>query len=151
MACQSDFASLPLLSGCPADTEWFLVGNAAGGLDANGNFGLGTIGYARRLWGDLRKCAVATVKFMPLDFIIGQPGCPMSVGDVALTLTFSTLGITGILQDSVFITLGGTEMQREDTTELSYGVVYNPDNVVINFLAPVEGGQKYFVHYAYTQ
>lgn len=151
MPCQIDFASLPLLGGCPGDTEWFVVGNAVGGVDANNNFGSGTIGYARRMWQDMRRCAIQTIKFMPLNFIIGQAGSPMSAGDVALTLTFSTLNIMSILEDSVFITLGGSELPREDTTQLSYGIVFNPLNVIINFLEPVETGQQYFVHYAYTQ
>lgn len=151
MACQIDLASLPLLNGCPADTEWFLVGNAAGGLDANGHFGPGTIGYARRLWADIRKCAVATIEFEVLDFIIGQAGSPMGAGGSALVLNFSILGITGILEDSVWISLGGSEMPREDTTQLSYGVVYDSGDVTINFFQPVEDGQQYILHYAYTQ
>lgn len=147
MACQTDLAGLPLLSGCPADNEWFLVGNAVGGLDINGQF---TIGYARRLWGDIRKCAVSSIKFKFTEFIIGQSGSLMNPGDTQLVLNFASLGITGILQDSVFITLDASELPREYTDRLSYGLVYNPTNVTINFEAGVANGQSYVIHYAYT-
>lgn len=147
MACQTDLAGLPLLSGCPADNEWVLVGNAVGGLDINGQF---TIGYARRLWGDLRKCAVGSIKFKFTQFIIGQPGSLMNPGDTQLVLNFAGLGITSIIQDSVFITLDSGELPRENTDRLSYGVVYNSGDVTINLEAGVTNGQLYVLHYAYT-
>lgn len=147
MACQTDLAGLPLLSGCPADNEWFLVGNAIGGQDINGQF---TIGYARRLWGDLRKCAVASIKFKFTQFTIGQSGSLMNPGDTQLILNFSNLGISGILKDSVFITLDASELARELTDRISYGVVYNSADVTINFDAGVANNQTYILHYAYT-
>lgn len=60
--CGIELKSLPLLSGCPANNEWVLFGNATGGLGA----GL----YARRLWGDLKACLAGT--FNPLVFIVGR-------------------------------------------------------------------------------
>lgn len=147
MACTLDESALPILPGCPGPNELIVVGNAVGGIDANGNY---TTGYGRRPWSSLAACAVAAVKFMFQQFTIGQSGSPMNAGDTVLTLNFSSLGITGILQDSVFITLAGPELPRENTDQLSYGVVYNPTNVVINFLAGVTNGQLYILHYAYT-
>ena len=46
--CNVELSSLPLLSGCPADDEWFLVGNAVGGKTPSK--------YARRLWSDIKSC-----------------------------------------------------------------------------------------------
>lgn len=147
MACQTDLAGLPLLSGCPADNEWLLVGNAVGGLDANGQY---TIGYARRLWSDLRKCAVTSVKFKFTQFTIGQGGSLMNPGDTQLVLNYGGLGITGILQDSMFITLDASELPRTDTNVISYGIVYNLTNATINFDQGVANTQRYILHYAYT-
>lgn len=147
MACTLDESALPILTGCPGPNELIVVGNAAGGIDANGNY---TIGYARRAWSNLSACAVAAIKFMFQQFTIGQPGSPIPAGAISLTLNFSSLAITGILEDSVFITLAGPELPRENTDQLSYGVVYSGTDVVINFLAPVANGQLYILHYAYT-
>lgn len=147
MACTIDESALPILIGCPGPNELFVVANAIGGLDASGNF---SVGYARRYWKDLAACAVTAIKFMFQQFTIGQSGSPMNAGDTVLTLNYSSLGIVSILQDSVFITLAGPELPRENTDQLSYGVVYNSANVIINFLSPVSNGQLYILHYAYT-
>lgn len=69
MSCQADeLSSLPLLNGCPSDNEWFLVGNAIGGLGAGG--------YARRLWVDIKRCIFNTV--LPYIGVVGrgQPNDP---------------------------------------------------------------------------
>lgn len=47
-SCGVELKNLPLLTGCPADDEYVLVGNAEGGQ--------GSGKYARRLWGDLKNC-----------------------------------------------------------------------------------------------
>lgn len=56
MACEIDFSQLPVLSGCPGPNEYFIVGNAVGGINANGNHGVGTIGFGVRKWSDLIRC-----------------------------------------------------------------------------------------------
>lgn len=53
MACTIDFSQLPLLAGCPGVNELFIVGNAVGGIDANGNH---TVGFGVRKWSDIIKC-----------------------------------------------------------------------------------------------
>lgn len=60
--CGIELSDVPLLSGCPANNEWVLFGNATGG-SGNG-------GYARRLWSDLKACLAGT--FNPLVFIVGR-------------------------------------------------------------------------------
>ena len=47
-ACDQEIAELPILTGCPADTEYFLVMGAIGGL------GIG--GYAKRSWLSIKNC-----------------------------------------------------------------------------------------------
>ena len=51
--CSIELADLPLLTGCPADDEWMLFGNAS----AAG--GRGKYGYGRRTWGTLKACIAA--------------------------------------------------------------------------------------------
>lgn len=150
MACTIDEASLPILTGCPADNELIVVENAAGGLDANGML---TVGYARRYWGDMRKCAVLAIQFAHLEFTIGQPGSIMNNGDTVLTITYGTgigINISSILQDSVFITSGGPELPRNDNTQISYTVQYNLTNVIITFNQAVATNQQYSLHFANT-
>ena len=77
-ACATEFSSLPLLAGCPSDDEYFLVGNAIGGLGAGG--------YARRRYADLKACILAGLSFIPLQFEIGVSGSPMN-DDSDLTIT----------------------------------------------------------------
>lgn len=56
MSCTIDFSQLPLLTGCPGPNEYFIVGNAVRGLNANGDTGISTIGFGVRKWNDLVKC-----------------------------------------------------------------------------------------------
>jgi hypothetical protein len=147
MACTIDESALPILTGCPGPNEWIVVGNAAGGLDPNGGF---TVGYGRRLWSSLAACAVAAIKFFFQDFIVGNGGSPIAPGGTVITLTFSSLGINSILQDSVFITLGGSELPRNDSTQISYTISYNPTNVIITLNQAASVGQQYVLHYSYT-
>lgn len=146
MACTIDESSLPILTGCPGPNELIVVANAVGGLDSNGNY---TVGYGRRTFGSIAACIVAAIKFMFDDFIVGQAGDLLGIGGTTITLTFSSLGITTILQDSVFITFSGPELPRSDDTQLSYEVEYNSTNVVITFNAPAQAAQQYTLHYSY--
>lgn len=139
--CDLDFSALPILSGCPADTELFLTSNAPGGLDPSGGF---TTGYGRRYWSDLRKCAVKGVVFAADQLKVGTNG--MNPGDSAYTIN-----VAGILSKSVFVTLGGTELPQSDGTQISYTVDYtNPAHAVVTFNQPAQSGQQYIVHYAYS-
>ena len=147
MACTLDESALPILTGCPGPNELVVVGNAVGGLDANGNY---TVGYGRRTWSSLAACAVAAIKFFFQQFTVGQAGSPIVAGGTSITLNFSSLGINGILQDSVFITFFGPELLRNDSLQFSYTVAYNPTNVVITFNQGVSTNDKYIIHYAYT-
>lgn len=61
--CNIEMATLPMLSGCPEDNEWFLVGNATGGF--------GQYRYARRRWADLKNCIGGK---KPLIAIVGRGG-----------------------------------------------------------------------------
>lgn len=147
MACTLDESALPILTGCPGDNELIVVENAIGGLDANGML---TTGYARRYWKDLKNCAVAAVKFMFQQFVVGQGGSPIAAGGSVITLTYASLGINSIITDSVFITNSGTELPRADNTQVSYTVAYTQTNVVVTLNQPVSNGNQFILHYAYT-
>lgn len=147
MACTIDESALPILTGCPGSNELIVVENAIGGLDANGML---TVGYARRYWRDLANCAVAAIQFFFQQFTVGQGGSPIAPGGTTITLTFSSLGISSVLQDSIFITFTGPELPRNDDTQVSYTVEYNSTNVIITFNQAVQAGQTYILHYAYT-
>jgi hypothetical protein len=138
--CQQEMNGLPILTGCPTPTEMLLVmGSTASGNKA---------GYGLRPFTDLKKCILAGLTFVLNQFTIGDVGSPMAPGDSSLIITQDN-----VLQDSVFITLGGPELPRGVTDQLSYGVLYDTPAVgqfTINFLAPVQNTQLYILHYAYS-
>ena len=138
--CDLDFQALPKLSGCPGDNEEFLVGNAVGGLDQNGNY---TVGYGLRIWKDIRQCVLNTLRFVKLQFYVGTS--QMNAGDTVLTIN-----VANILVDSVLITLDGTELPYNDPLEISYTTVYSAGSVVITFNSPVQTNQQYIIHYCYA-
>src|ERR1700743_2886684 len=106
MPCQIDESSLPILTGCPGSNELIVVGNAVGGLDANGTY---TIGYGRRTIGSLISCFLNNLVFVPLQFTIGQQGSPMIAGQTTLIISQPN-----IIQDSVMFVLGGSILDRND-------------------------------------
>jgi len=141
MSCSTEINGLPILTGCPADTELLLVMNST----ATGNNG----GYGLRYASAIRQCFLQGLKFVFQQFKIGSGGSPMSAGDTSMTITLTAP--QAILQGSVFITLGGTELPQNDTSQVCYGVVYNsPTSFTINFDQGVENGQQYIYHYAYS-
>lgn len=141
--CELDFSSLPILTGCPGDSETFLVGNAVGGLDVNG---MPTTGYARRLWSDMRICAAKSIKQVFLDFVIGKEGSPMNAGDSILIVTQAN-----VIQDSVWISFDAQELPRNDNTQISYQLVYNGSTgFTVTFNQAVNNQQQYIIHFLYA-
>lgn len=140
-ACSGEFSTLaPTIGGCPADTELLFFCNVAGQQG----------GYAFRPWGTVKACLLTGLKIGFLQFKVGAPGSPMVAGQDTLIVNQNN-----IIQDSVFITLGGPELPRDDTTSISYGVTYNPSaptpNFTVIFDQAVQNSQEYIVHYAYVQ
>ena len=143
MACSTEINSLPILTGCPSDTEAVMVMFSS----ASGNNG----GYGLRYMGAVRQCWLAQLQFSFTQFKVGSAGSPISAGETALTITLP-LTTNTILQGSVFITLGGTELPQNDTSQICYGIVYNSaTSFTINFDQGVENGQQYILHYTYSQ
>lgn len=136
--CQNEISGLPTGTGCPPDTEKLLFMNSS----APGNVG----GYILRYVSDVRKCFLGNLKFVFNQFRIGDFGSPMAPGQTSLVITQAN-----VLQDSVFITLGGPELPRDPIVDqLSYGVVYSGTGFTINFLQAVQNTQLYILHYAYS-
>jgi hypothetical protein len=142
MACTIDESALPILPGCPGPNELVVVGNAAGGLDANGGY---TVGYGRRTMGSLISCFLSNLFFVPLQFTIGQPGSPMTAGQTILIINQANL-----IQDSVNVILSGVVLDRNDSSQISYTLVYGTNNVTITFNQAVSGGQTYVITYCYA-
>jgi hypothetical protein len=144
MACTIDESALPILGGCPGPNELVVVGNAVGGLDQNGNY---TVGYARRTLGSLITCFLQNLVFVPLQFTIGQAGSPMTAGQTILIITQPN-----IIQDSASLILGGVVLDRNDSTQVSYTVSYNPslNQMTITLNQAVQNDQTYVLNYAYA-
>lgn len=135
--CDIELSSLPLLSGCPTDSEYFLVGNAVGGQ------GLGK--YGRRLWNDIRSCALAGLHFVFNQFTVGVGTPPINAGQTTIIIN-----TPNIISGSVFITNAGPELPQNDNTQFSYVATVTTSNLVIVFNQAVQNGQQYVIHYAYS-
>jgi len=142
LACTIDESSLPILTGCPGPNELVVVGNAVGGLDANGGY---SVGYGRRTIGSLITCFLNNLVFVPLQFTIGQAGSPMTVGQTVLIITQPN-----IIQDSVNVFLNQGLLDRDDDTQVSYSLSYGTGNVTITFNQAVSASQVYIITYAYA-
>lgn len=135
-ACDEELSGLPLLSGCPGNNEYFLVGNAIGGK------GVGL--YGRRLWSDIKSCAASAIKYAFSQFVVGQVGAPIPAGQTTLVIA-----IANIIAESVFITKAGPELPQDDNTQFSYDVTLSSSNMVLIFNQAVQNGEQYIIHYAY--
>lgn len=106
--CGTEFNSLPILEGCPADTELFLVSGATGGV------GVGK--YALRTWGDLKAC-VTSVVIPPLIGVVDGGGAddPISGNTPFQDNKLTGLGATNagriqIVVDDILYTNFGTNV-----------------------------------------
>lgn len=138
--CDLDFTALPILTGCPGASETFLVGNAVGGLDANGNY---TVGYARRYWSDLQKCIVAGLTWFFQQFTVGQAGSLITQGSSVIIINQPLY-----LDSSLSILLNGNELPRNDNTQISYIYTFSGGNITIVFNQAAVNGQQYIIKYA---
>lgn len=63
-ACDQEIAGLPILGGCPSDTEYFIVTNAVGGA------GVGL--YGRRSWLTIKNCLLAQLFGDGIETVYGD-------------------------------------------------------------------------------
>lgn len=133
--CTNELSNLaPTITSCPGSNELILFCNV------NGQQG----GYAFRSWATVRACLSALIEFDTLQFVVGQFGAPMTVGQTTLVLNQENL-----IPGSVFITLSGTEIPQSDGTQISYIPTYSPGSVSILFNQGVADGQGYIIHFAF--
>lgn len=106
--------------------SWFQINNAGGA----GGGGTSIVGLS------------ATA----LQFVVGSS--VMSNGQTVLVIAAANA-----INDSVWISLGGVEIPRNDNTQISYAVpdYSNPTQITVTFNQPVATGQQYIVHYLQAQ
>lgn len=138
-ACQIDESALPILTGCPGPNELIVVGNAIGGLDGNGGY---TVGYARRYWKDLASCVL-----QGLAFVYGQYAVP---DQLAIGQTTIRINQTNVIEDSVGVVLDGGVLDRNDNTQVSYGVAYDSNGFTITLNQGAQNLQTYVVLFAHA-
>lgn len=134
-SCTVELGNLPLLAGCPAGEEWFLVGNAVGGF--------GAMKYARRLYKDIKTCIVSGLGFLKLSFKIGAVGSPMVAGETSLIIM-----VDNPIKDSETVLLDNTPLEPNRADQISYSVSYSSTEIIITFNQAVQDGQNYYITYA---
>lgn len=138
-ACQIDESALPILTGCPGPNELIVVGNAVGGLDANGGY---TIGYGRRTIGSLIPCFL-----QGLVFGYQQLAVPTNI---SIGATVIRVNQTNVIQDSVVVVLDGGVLDRNDNTQVSYSISYDGTGFTITLNQGAQNLQTYVVNYAHS-
>jgi len=138
--CETDFSSLPILTGCPGNSELFLTSNAVGGLDQNGNY---TVGYARRYWSDMLKCVLLGLQWVFTQFTVGQGGALIAQGSTVIVIN-----APNFIADTLQIFLGGVQLPRNDSTQVSYTYTYSGGNITITFNQAAINTQQYIIIYA---
>jgi hypothetical protein len=96
---------------------------------------------------DAKICNIPTVIYSAtgakfVQFVIGTEGSLMEAGDTQLIIYEANVAV-----DSVWISLGGSELPRLITGQYNYNVIYNPSQITLNFEYPVQDGELYIVHY----
>lgn len=87
---------------------------------------------------------LVTYAFPVYQFRVGDISIsPMQPGQTVLTIPYA-----GIINPSVEVTLGGTEIPYGDSEQFSFTATYNPTNVQIVFSNPVEEGWLFIIHLA---
>ena len=134
-ACSGELSTLaPTISGCPADTELLLFCNVAAQQG----------GYAFRTWGTVRQCLISSsLVFGNIQAQVGQIGSIVSAGQTVITLN-----VANVIPDSLNVVLNGVVLDRNDSNQISYTVVYNANNVVITLNQAAQNNQTYVFTYA---
>jgi hypothetical protein len=135
--CDQEINGLPVLSGCPSPSEYFLVMRAA--------VGQGQGGYGLRSYAELQACFAPSVKFAFLQFEIGTAGSPMTAGQNVLVINQAN-----VIFDSAGVVLGGVVLPRNDNTQWSYTVTYTSTQLTVAFDSGVSNGQQFVIVYAYA-
>lgn len=98
---------------------------------------------------DTKICSVAasTVVYSAtgakfVQFTVGTEGSLMDEGDSQLIIYDANVAV-----DSVWISLGGSELPRLVDDTVSYNVIYNSSRITLNFIQPVSNGERYIIHY----
>lgn len=121
--CEVELSSLPLLSGCPANNEWVLFGNATGGQGAGG--------YARRLWSDIKACLAGT--FNPLVFIVGRGEAtdPIAGQSTWTSTVLQNLGASNgyliqfVMDNAIYTNYGAAQNMTYDRVAGTIDIDYN--------------------------
>lgn len=111
--CNVELATLPVLSGCPDDNEWFLVGNATGGY--------GTYRYARRRWADLKGCMSSKVA---IRAVVGRGGANDPIKDSSVWQSNDLKGLGSTSNNEIQIVVAENTMSNYgDNTSFYYDPV----------------------------
>jgi hypothetical protein len=137
--CSVPISSLPVLTDCPSDSEYVLFIGATGGATSDL--------AALRSWSTIKQCIVNSIEYVFEQFTVGDVDSPMNAGDTVLIINQA-----GVIEDSVFITLGSGELPRDNAFQISYDVKYNTPMVgqtQITFNQAVQNMQLYILHYSF--
>jgi len=127
MPCTKEISGLPVLEGCPSDSEYVLT------IGATDGEGVGR--YALRKLTTIITCMVNKFTFPEIDTIVGVDGI-LSQGDTSYQIGQETGNpIINIANQSVKVTIDGTRIYPQPITDgIFVGIEYGANNTVtINF------------------
>ena len=143
MPCSEEISGLPILTGCPGNSEYFFMVGASSGKGAGG--------YALRSAADVKSCFLSGVKFGFVQIVVGVT--KDGDGNIIMGNTSTQLIISqaGVISFSVRVSSDGSEMpiDADGVAQAYYGSVINPTNLTVNFIQPFGDNSIVIVHYAY--
>lgn len=150
MACDTEISSLPILESCPTGVEYTMLIGVPALINGDNPGGYGLI-KTTSFFSCFGLYSAISVP-QRIQFVVGDSGS--FEGSVNQTLI--TLPIDGGTQliinlkcivDSVEVFLDGSILPREMTDRVSYGVVYNSNNVEVNLFPEFNNDQLYIVKF----
>ena len=123
----NDTTKIPILTGCPADSEHLLF---IGSIE-----GAGQGGYAVRTWATVKSCILSSFSFHTFETIVGVDGILFS-GDIDYVIGQETgTPVQNILTGSVKVTIDSSRIYPEPIVDQLYAtIIFGTNNTVtINF------------------
>jgi hypothetical protein len=114
--CSQEIAGLPILTGCPSNTEMFLTTGASGGV--------GSGGYGLRSWANLVSCFAQILSFPQINTTVGAGAEPILVQGQTV---FQTAANT--IAGSILVSIGGVLLTQEISNQIYIGITYDTNNV----------------------
>jgi len=89
------------------------------------------------------KCVLLGLQWVFTQFTVGQGGALIAQGSTVIVIN-----APNFIADTLQIFLGGVQLPRNDSTQVSYTYTYSGGNITITFNQAAINTQQYIIIYA---